>query len=97
DSVASYLAELERLRERGIAVVVAPHSVRACSREWLGELGRYADAEGLPLHVHADEQRREVEECLTEHGLRPIELLADCGCLGGRTTVAHAPPEAGAW
>jgi formimidoylglutamate deiminase len=96
ESVAAYLAELERLRARGIAVAVAPHSVRACPREWLEELGRYADAEGLPLHVHADEQPREVEECLAEHGLRPIELLADCGCLGERTTVVHATHATGA-
>ena len=46
--------------------------------------------EGLPLHVHADEQPREIEECLAEQGLRPIELLADCGCLGPRTTIVHA-------
>ena len=96
ESVSAYLAELERLRERGIAVAVAPHSVRACPREWLEELGRYADTEGLPLHVHADEQPREVEECLAEHGLRPIELLADCGCLGERTTVVHATHATGA-
>jgi len=96
ESVSAYLAELERLRERGIAVAVAPHSVRACPREWLEELGRYAEAERLPLHVHADEQPREVEECLAEHGLRPIELLADCGCLGERTTVVHATHATGA-
>jgi len=96
ESVAAYLAELEGLRERGIAVAVAPHSVRACPREWLEELGRYAEAERLPLHVHADEQPREVEECLAEHGLRPIELLADCGCLGERTTVVHATHATGA-
>ncbi len=96
DSPAAYLAELERLRERGIAAAVAPHSVRACTREWLEELGRYAEAEGLPLHVHADEQPREVEECLAEHGLRPVELLADCGCLGERTTVVHATHANGA-
>ena len=42
------------------------------------------------LHVHADEQPREIDECLAEHGLRPIELLADCGCLGERTIVVHA-------
>jgi formimidoylglutamate deiminase len=40
--------------------------------------------------VHADEQPREIEECVAEHGVRPIELLADCGCLGPRTTVVHA-------
>lgn len=89
-SVADYLRDLEELRATGAPVGVAPHSVRACPREWLEELGSYASAEGLPLHVHADEQPREIEECLAEHGMRPIELLADCGCLGARTTVVHA-------
>jgi formimidoylglutamate deiminase len=90
ESVAEYLRQLESLRSRGIQVGVAPHSVRACPRAWLEETARYAAAEGLPLHVHADEQPREIEECLAEHGMRPIELLADCGCLGSRTTVVHA-------
>lgn len=89
DSVAAYLEEVELLRAAGIAVGLAPHSVRACSRDWLEEIGRYAAAEGLVLHIHADEQPREVEECLAEHGLRPIELLAACGCLGPRTTIVH--------
>jgi formimidoylglutamate deiminase len=90
DSVAGYLGRLEELRDAGVRVGVAPHSVRACPRDWLEELGRYADREGLVLHVHAGEQPREVEECLAEQGRRPIELLADCGCLGPRTTVVHA-------
>jgi formimidoylglutamate deiminase len=89
-SVAEYLMQLESLRERGVQVGVAPHSVRACPPSWLEELANYAVREGLPLHVHADEQPREIEECLAEQGLRPIELLADCGCLGPRTTVVHA-------
>jgi formimidoylglutamate deiminase len=89
-SVAEYLQELEELRSAGIRVGVAPHSVRACPREWLEELGGYAAREELPLHVHADEQPREIEECLAEHGVRPIELLDACGCLGPRTTVVHA-------
>src|SRR5262249_47516119 len=63
---------------------------RGCSPSWLEELGNYAVREELPLHVHADEQPREVEECIAEQGLRPIELLADCGCLGPRTTLVHA-------
>ena len=90
DSVAHYLQQLESLRERGVRVGVAPHSVRACPPSWLEELANYAVREELPLHVHADEQPREIEECIAEQGLRPIELLADCGCLGPRTTVVHA-------
>jgi len=89
-SVAAYLDELERLRARGARVGVAPHSVRACPRDWLEQLGRYAAEHELPLHVHADEQPREIEECLAEHGMRPIELLAEAGCLGPHTTVVHA-------
>jgi formimidoylglutamate deiminase len=86
---AEYLRQVESLREVGARVGLAPHSVRACPRDWLEEIGRYAAAEGLVLHVHADEQPREIEECLAEHGLRPIELLAETGCLGARTTVVH--------
>jgi formimidoylglutamate deiminase len=89
-SPGAYLRRLEELREAGVRVGVAPHSVRACPADWLSELGRYAEREGLVLHVHAGEQPREVEECLAEHGRRPIELLAERGCLGPRTTVVHA-------
>ena len=96
ESVAAYLDEVERLRATGVRVGVAPHSVRACPADWLEEIGRYAAAEGLRLHVHADEQPREVEECLAEHGLRPIELLDSSGCLGPHTTVVHATHADGA-
>jgi formimidoylglutamate deiminase len=90
DSLAEYLRLVEDLAALGVRVGVAPHSVRACPADWLEEIGRYAEREGLVLHVHADEQPREVEECVAEHGVRPIELLGRCGCLGPRTTVVHA-------
>ena len=89
-SVDDYLDDVARLRAQGLSVGVAPHSVRACPPDWLEAIARHADAEGLVLHVHADEQPRELEECLAEHGVRPIELLARTGCLGPRTTVIHA-------
>jgi formimidoylglutamate deiminase len=90
ESVDVYLAQVEALRDEGISVALAPHSVRACPADWLEEIGRYGAAEGLALHVHADEQPKEIEECLAEHGCRPIELLARTGCLTERTTVVHA-------
>jgi formimidoylglutamate deiminase len=89
-SVVDYLREVETLREAGLRVGLAPHSVRACPADWLEAIGRRAAAEGVPLHVHADEQPREIEECLAEHGVRPIELLARSGCLGPWATVVHA-------
>ncbi|MEO5574587.1 MAG: amidohydrolase family protein [Gaiellaceae bacterium] len=95
-SVAEYLEQVERLRGESFRLGLAPHSVRACPRDWLEEIGRYAAAEALPLHVHACEQPREIEECLAEHGCRPIELLARTGCLGPHVTVVHATHADGA-
>jgi formimidoylglutamate deiminase len=90
ESVAEYLAQVDELAAHGLRVGLAPHSVRACPADWLEEIGRYASREGLPLHVHADEQPREIEECLAEYGIAPIELLERSGCLSPRTTVVHA-------
>jgi formimidoylglutamate deiminase len=89
-SASEYLRLVDELRAGGTRVGLAPHSVRACPRDWLEEIGRYAAAERLPLHVHACEQPREVDECLAEHGCRPIELLDRTGCLGNHVTVVHA-------
>src|SRR5262249_22709689 len=55
-SVEEFVQQVESLRAAGLAVGVAPHSVRACPVEWLEQIGRYATSESLPLHVHADEQ-----------------------------------------
>src|SRR6266536_3480738 len=95
-SASDYLHQVEDLRAQGLAVGLAPHSVRACPADWLEEIGRYAEEHELPLHVHADEQPREIEECVAEHGIRPIELLARSGCLLPRTTVVHATHADGA-
>jgi formimidoylglutamate deiminase len=73
-----------------LEVGVAAHSVRAVPRGWLEEIGECAHRNDLPLHVHADEQPREIEECQKEHGMRPVELLAATGFLAPRTTVVHA-------
>jgi formimidoylglutamate deiminase len=89
-TAAEYLRQVERLRERGMSVGLAPHSVRACPPDWLEEIGRYAREHSLPLHIHADEQPREVDECIEEHGVTPIELVDKAGCLGPHTTVVHA-------
>ena len=96
ESVRDYIGQVEALRSAGLRVGLAPHSVRACPADWLEEIGKYATDERLPLHVHADEQPKEIEECLAEHGCRPVELLARTGCLSERTTVVHATHADGA-
>ncbi len=94
-SVQTFLRRIQDLRAWAegrplVEVGVAAHSVRAVPRGWLEEIGRYVQEHDLPLHIHADEQGREIEECLAEHGMRPVELLALTGFLGPTTTIVHA-------
>lgn len=93
--LADFLERVDALREWAaerpmVEVGVAAHSVRAVPREWLEGLAEYAARYELALHIHADEQPREIEECRSEHGVRPVALLAETGFLGTRTTVVHA-------
>jgi formimidoylglutamate deiminase len=93
--VETFLDRVERLRawaagRPGVSVAIAVHSVRAVPADWLREIGSYAERHGLARHVHACEQRRELEECRAEHDCTPIELLERCGFLGARTSVVHA-------
>jgi formimidoylglutamate deiminase len=63
--------------------------VRAVPRDWLGPIAGYSDEHGLVRHVHAHEQRRELEQCQAEHGCSPIELLERTGFLGLAASVIH--------
>jgi formimidoylglutamate deiminase len=92
--VDTFLARVDALRawaadRPGVDVGVAAHSVRAVPASWLEAIAAHADRHGLVRHVHAHEQRRELEECRAEHGCSPVELLARTGFLSERTTVIH--------
>jgi formiminoglutamate deiminase len=93
--VDSVLRDVDALRARyasdpDVRVGLAPHSVRAVPPGWLGPLAAYARAHDLPLHMHVAEQTREIEECVGETGMRPVELLAHHGVLGPRFVAVHA-------
>jgi len=93
-SVEAFLARTDGLRawaegRDGVHVGVAAHSVRAVPAPWLVAIAAYADEHGLVRHVHAHEQRRELQECAAEHDCTPIELLDRTGFLGPRTSIIH--------
>jgi formimidoylglutamate deiminase len=81
------LDAVARLRARGIAAGLAPHSMRACPIDWL----RAFRAAGLdvPVHAHVDEQPGEVAASLREHGQRPLHVFGEAGLLSERFTAVH--------
>lgn len=72
----------------GTAVGIAPHSLRAVPLDRLAEAVAL-EPEG-PIHMHAAEQLREVEDCLAATGRRPVELLLDELGANERWCLIHA-------
>jgi formiminoglutamate deiminase len=69
-------------------VGIAPHSLRAVTPVTLRAVCRAAP-DG-PIHIHAAEQLREVEECIASLGPRPVEWLLENAGLDSRWCVVHA-------
>lgn len=86
DALDRSMASIDALCASDVQVAVAAHSVRGVALADIVRLReRYADR---PLHIHAAEQRREIERCLEHTGKRPVELLAEV--LAPNTTLVHA-------
>jgi formimidoylglutamate deiminase len=69
---------------------IAPHSIRAVPIEYLTKITRYARENTLPVHMHLAEQPVEIDECLAEYGVRPVELLQNRNVLDSSFTAIHA-------
>ncbi|MFZ5691041.1 MAG: formimidoylglutamate deiminase [Pseudomonadota bacterium] len=72
----------------GAAIGIAPHSLRAVSPEQLREVAAVF-ASG-PVHIHAAEQTKEVDDCLASLGARPVQWLLDEMGIDRRWCLIHA-------
>lgn len=65
----------------------AIYSVREPMMLWAVDFAR---ERGLKIHVHVSETRKEVEDCMREHGgMSPVEYLDSLGILGPDVIAAH--------
>jgi formiminoglutamate deiminase len=93
NSPDAFLKLLARTREiaAGVpdaAVGVAPHSLRAVTP---ASLRAVVEAGGSgPLHIHAAEQTKEVDDCVAALGRRPVAWLMDNFDIGPRWCLVHA-------
>ncbi|GAB5046264.1 amidohydrolase family protein [Thermodesulfovibrio sp. TK110] len=73
-----------------ITPAIAPHAIYTCSRETLLKSKELALKNSVPIHIHLSETFHEVEECIKEHGKRPVKYLDEIGFLEGKITAAHS-------
>ncbi|PBC64347.1 hydrolase [Streptomyces sp. Tue6028] len=82
------------LRHRGaadgrITTALAPHAAYTVDDADLAATAELARAHGLPVHLHASENRAQTETSLARHGVTPIEVLERTGLLHHDVLIAH--------
>ena len=72
------------------SIGVAAHSIRGVPVDELEPLYSEARRRGMPVHMHVEEQRKEIEECVAAYGRTPMQLLNERlpSCEG--LTAVHA-------
>ena len=65
------------------------HSLRAVTPEQINEVLRASDT-ACPVHIHIAEQQKEVDDCLSWSGKRPIQWLYDNVEVDARWCLVHA-------
>ena len=74
----------------GINVGIGVHSLRAVSKDSLQAVATEANASFVPMHLHIAEQRREVDECLSAYGRRPVRWLLENADVSSNWCLVHA-------
>lgn len=72
-----------------IQFALGPHAIYTVSDESLRWIKSFSDENNVPIHIHISETEKEVEDCLSLRGLRPIQWLDKIGFLGPNTIAAH--------
>ncbi len=72
-----------------ITTLLSPHSLYTCSPEYVSNLIEMAKENGLGIHTHLAETRREEEYAQRHYGMSTAEKMNQIGLFDCRTMAAH--------
>lgn len=85
-----HLSEMESFKNDPlISFKLGPHAIYTCGRDYLEFLIEKAHELGQEFHIHLSETKNEVESCIKEHGVSPVEYLNNMGFFDIKTAAAH--------
>jgi 5-methylthioadenosine/S-adenosylhomocysteine deaminase len=72
-----------------IAFTLGPHAVYTVSEESLRWAAAFSHDHDLFIHLHLSETKKEVDDCIGNHGVRPVEYLDRIGFLSPHVIACH--------
>ena len=89
DESLSFATSFDGEADGRIRTAFMPHSLTTVGESHLREGIARATAAGVPVHLHANETRDEVEPIVDERGERPLAYADSVGALGSDAFLAH--------
>jgi len=82
---------LARLAGAGplITPCLGPHAIYTVSAPSLRLVAELSERYDVPVHIHVAETAGEVDDCVREHGMRPVAYLDSLGLVNERSVFAH--------
>ncbi|MDD5175685.1 MAG: TRZ/ATZ family hydrolase [Sterolibacterium sp.] len=91
DYLSKGLSARDTLRDEPlISFCMAPHSPCTVADKTFERIATLSAQLDLPIHIHLHETRKEIEESIRQHGIRPLERLRRLGLLGPSLIAVHA-------
>ncbi len=91
--VDQFLQHVDRVAPQcsgAINIGVGAHSLRAVTQDSLALIAAYASDAAIPMHIHIAEQQREVEQCFSSYGRRPVRWLLENFDVNEKWSLVHA-------
>lgn len=89
----AFLRQIERLegklRSATQTLAIACHSIRAVDRDDLRFFHEFACRNRWPFHIHLEEARMEIEDCVAAYGKTPMATLLETIGVGSDVTAIH--------
>ena len=73
-----------------ITFTIAPHAFYTCNENYLKRCSKLATELDLPVHMHYNENRGEIEQTTKEYGKSPLEVLKSTNLINNKLILAHA-------
>ncbi len=72
-----------------VSVSHTPHAIYTVDKPTLQKIAAMMENDGRCVHIHVSETAKEVEDCLKEHNMTPVEYLDSLGLINEHAMLAH--------
>ena len=72
-----------------VTIMFGPHAIYTCPPDYLKKVAAQAQKLGAEIHMHMNETRDEINDCLKNYGKRPFEVVNETGLFDTGTLAAH--------